>query len=64
MSHCRSPQTCSVCLGVPARRVDVVDGAVEVDGVPVRDAQPGSALSQRNRDSAQRGANRRGRGKR
>jgi hypothetical protein len=61
MSHCRSPQTCSVCLGVPARRVDVVDGLVTVDGVVDRVAQPESALSQRNRTSAQRGADRRGR---
>lgn len=61
MNHCRSPHTCSVCLGVPARRVDVADGEVTVDGVPVRDAQPESPLSVRNRESAQRGANRKGR---
>jgi hypothetical protein len=24
--HCRSPSTCSVCLGAPARTVHILDG--------------------------------------
>lgn len=34
MSHCRSPQTCSVCLALPAKRITLVDGHALVDGVP------------------------------
>ena len=43
MRHCKSPSTCSVCLEaagtlpVPVQRVDVVGGAVHVDGVKVRE---------------------------
>jgi hypothetical protein len=36
--HCRSPESCSVCLGEPARAVAIVGGLVVVDGVPVRPA--------------------------
>ena len=35
MRHCSSPATCSVCLGLPARRVTVAGGETLVDGRPV-----------------------------
>lgn len=34
--HCRDPERCSVCLGAPARRVDISDGSILVDGEHVR----------------------------
>jgi hypothetical protein len=33
MSHCKDPDRCSVCGGVPARKVEIADGSVYVDGV-------------------------------
>lgn len=50
--------------GPKIQRVEIRDGWVYVDGVRTRPAQPESALSARNREAAQRGANRKGRGKR
>jgi len=64
--HCKlGPLKCSQCAGVPAKRVDVVDGSVTVDGVVTRDAQPESDLNQRAQNSRRRGGQTRtGRGKR
>jgi hypothetical protein len=48
------PSQCSQCIGAPARRVAVVAGAVEIDGVRVsssaaqqRDAEDAMAVSTR-----------------
>ena len=35
MTHCRSPSTCSVCLGAVPRQVTTIAGITSVDGVPV-----------------------------
>ena len=40
VSHCKSPASCSVCLGFPApRRVTLIAGQVAVDGVLVRQGE-------------------------
>lgn len=33
MTHCRTPSSCSVCLGAPVRRIALVAGTVVIDGV-------------------------------
>lgn len=53
MSHCKSPQSCSVCLATPFRRVEIRDGVTYVDGEPVRAVQP--ALSGQSTGYSQRG---------
>lgn len=36
------PETCSVCMGVAARRVETIDGQVLIDGQPLgRGVDPG-----------------------
>lgn len=48
-NHCRDPQRCSVCLGIPARRVDVVDGQVLLDGKHERSTDLGLPEEMRTR---------------
>lgn len=33
-AHCSRPASCSVCLQTPARRVEIINGATLVDGIP------------------------------
>lgn len=38
-----TPETCSVCMGVAARRVETIDGQVLIDGQPQgRGVDPGA----------------------
>lgn len=55
MSHCRSPQACSVCLGAVARRVEVVNGMVTVDGESTGRVSGVNGMSEQMRASSKRG---------
>lgn len=53
--HCRSPSTCSVCLGAPARTVRISDGSILLDGEHVRaNDEPVSAQVESARRRGQR----------
>ena len=58
--HCRSPETCSVCLGAVPRVVTTVAGVTAVDGVPV--SSSGETATQMPQPRSKR--HRYGRGKR